>query len=238
MTLSLHKFGDFFPGTGDHFDYGSGEGKYYSVNVPLREGITDEVYENLFKPILKKVMEVYAPSAVVLQCGADSLTGDRLGCFNLTLHGHAECVKYVKSFGLPTLVLCGGGYNIRNVSRCWAYETSVILNTEISNNIPYNDFFQYYGPDYCLHLTPSEMPNKNDSEYIEDVKTKILQNLSYLSHAPSVQMQEIPPDYFDQEMYAEKRDKLNPDVRIQEKDRDDVVMPDNEYYEDDVDVDL
>lgn len=34
-----------------------------------------------------KVMEMYQPSAIVLQCGADSLSGDRLGCFNLTLKG-------------------------------------------------------------------------------------------------------------------------------------------------------
>lgn len=32
-------------------------------------------------------MEMYQPSAVVLQCGADSLSGDRLGCFNLTIKG-------------------------------------------------------------------------------------------------------------------------------------------------------
>lgn len=32
-------------------------------------------------------MDVYQPEAIVLQCGADSLTGDRLGCFNLTLNG-------------------------------------------------------------------------------------------------------------------------------------------------------
>ena len=32
-------------------------------------------------------MEVYKPNAVVLQCGADSLAGDRLGCFNLSLKG-------------------------------------------------------------------------------------------------------------------------------------------------------
>ena len=30
---------------------------------------------------------MYQPSAVVLQCGADSLSGDRLGCFNLTVKG-------------------------------------------------------------------------------------------------------------------------------------------------------
>ena len=43
-------------------------------------------------------MERYDPGAVVLQCGADSLSGDRLGCFNLSLRGHANCVAFVKSF--------------------------------------------------------------------------------------------------------------------------------------------
>ena len=37
---------------------------------------------------MTKVMETYQPSAVVLQCGADSLSGDRLGCFNLSLKGY------------------------------------------------------------------------------------------------------------------------------------------------------
>ena len=32
-------------------------------------------------------MERYQPEAIVLQCGADSLSGDRLGCFNLSLKG-------------------------------------------------------------------------------------------------------------------------------------------------------
>ena len=36
---------------------------------------------------MAKVMEMYQPSAVVLQCGADSLSGGRLGCFNLTIKG-------------------------------------------------------------------------------------------------------------------------------------------------------
>ena len=47
-----------------------------------------------------KVMEVFRPGAVVLQCGADSLSGDRLGCFNLSIKGHAECVKFMRSFNV------------------------------------------------------------------------------------------------------------------------------------------
>ena len=78
-------------------------------------------------------METYQPSAVVLQCGADSLTGDRLGCFNLTLKGHGKCVEFMKKWNLPLLLLGGGGYTIRNVARCWAYETALAVDLEISN---------------------------------------------------------------------------------------------------------
>uniref|UniRef100_A0A8C5BTN2 Histone deacetylase 1 n=1 Tax=Gadus morhua TaxID=8049 RepID=A0A8C5BTN2_GADMO len=133
MTVSFHKYGEYFPGTGDLRDIGAGKGKYYAVNYPLRDGIDDESYEAIFKPIMAKVMEMYQPSAVVLQCGADSLSGDRLGCFNLTIKGHAKCVEYMKSFNLPLLMLGGGGYTIRNVARCWTYETAVALDSPIPN---------------------------------------------------------------------------------------------------------
>jgi acetoin utilization deacetylase AcuC-like enzyme len=92
MTLSFHKYGDFFPGTGALGDVGHGRGKYYSVNVPLEDGIDDDAFLYIFKPIISKIMEIFDPGAVVLQCGADSLTGDRLGCFNVTLKG--KCVRY------------------------------------------------------------------------------------------------------------------------------------------------
>jgi acetoin utilization deacetylase AcuC-like enzyme len=45
--------------------------------------------------------------------------------------GHANCVKFVKKFNLPTLVLGGGGYTMRNVARTWAYETGVVVGEEM-----------------------------------------------------------------------------------------------------------
>jgi histone deacetylase 1/2 len=143
---------------------------------------------------MDKIMEVFQPGAIVLQCGADSLTGDRLGCFNLTTRGHANAVRHVQSYNIPTLVLGGGGYTIRNVARCWAYETSVLLGEEIDNQIPYNDYYEYYAPDYELHLNPdSSMDNANDS--LEKIRTELLQQLSDLQGAPSVQMQQERPPF-------------------------------------------
>uniref|UniRef100_A0A8C6R1S8 Histone deacetylase 1 n=1 Tax=Nannospalax galili TaxID=1026970 RepID=A0A8C6R1S8_NANGA len=147
MTVSFHKYGEYFPGTGDLWDIGAGKGKYYAF------------YEATFKPVMSKEMEKFQPSAVVLQCGSDSLSGDRLSCFNLTIKGHAKCVEFVKSFNLPMLI----GYTILNV---------------IPNELPYDDYFEYFGPDFKLHNSPSNMPNQDSNEM--------------LPHAPRVQMQAIP----------------------------------------------
>ncbi len=50
-------------------------------------------YLSLFKPIIERTIGAYQPTAVVLQCGADSLGCDRLGCFNLSIATHGECVR-------------------------------------------------------------------------------------------------------------------------------------------------
>ena len=47
----------------------------------------DQAYETVFQPVIQYVMQFYQPSVIVLQCGADSLANDRLGCFNLSTKG-------------------------------------------------------------------------------------------------------------------------------------------------------
>ena len=142
MTVSFHKYGEYFPGTGELRDIGVGAGKNYSVNFPLRDGIDDKAYKAIFEPVIASVMEFYKPEAIVLQCGGDSLSGDRLGCFNLTMEGHANCVSFVKSFNLPVLVLGGGGYTMRNVSRTWAYETGLLVGQKLPPTLPFNDYYE------------------------------------------------------------------------------------------------
>jgi histone deacetylase 1/2 len=71
MTCSFHKFGEYFPRTGTQEDRGRGaRGKGYAVNVPLKDGIIDESFRSVFEPVIDKILEVYRPDAVVLQCGA------------------------------------------------------------------------------------------------------------------------------------------------------------------------
>ena len=47
------------------------------------------------------------------------------------MRGHADCQQLMRSFGVPMLVLGGGGYTVNNVARCWAYETGRLLGLRV-----------------------------------------------------------------------------------------------------------
>jgi hypothetical protein len=203
MTVSYHRYdGLFFPGTGGVDEIGAQAGKYYSLNIPLHEHIDDASYQTVFQATMTQVMESYKPAAVVLQCGADSLAGiqnnlilgDRLGSFNLSIKGHGECVRFMKQYQVPLLVLGGGGYTIRNVARCWAYETAVLTETELPNQLPFNDYLSHFGPDFQLHPPIVEnIDNANSQAYLTSITRKVHDYLKFLDGAPSVQMSSIPP---------------------------------------------
>ncbi|KAJ3358809.1 hypothetical protein GGF32_009967 [Allomyces javanicus] len=226
MTVSFHLFGHgFFPGTGHVLDVGVGKGKYYAVNVPLQYGIDDETYHQVFRPIMKRVMEWYRPSAVVLQLGADSLAGDRLGMFNLSMRGHGKCVEYMKSFGVPMLMVGGGGYTIRNVARTWTYETARAVGVDLPVHLPYNEFLEYYGPEYLLDVPMSNIPNHNTQDHLEKLVAAITEHLRNLPFAPSVQTQEVPID----EPVEADEDLEDPDERLPQSYRDGHIQRDDEY---------
>ena len=221
MTVSIHKYGPkdnmFFPGTGDVVDVGTDRGKYYAVNFPLKDGVTDEQYsEKIFKPIISQCISTFKPTAIVLQCGADSLAGDRLGCFNLTSMAHGACVEFVKGFNLPLLVLGGGGYTVSSVARCWTYETACLLEADISlGKIPDNDYSEYFGPDNSLFVPATGgMMNENSHRDVEKIKNRIFEHLRMVQGAPSVQMKHMPP-----EMVLEEDDDggLKPDGKEAER---------------------
>lgn len=75
------------------------------------------------------------------------------------------------------MLIGGGGYSLRNVARCWTYETSVALGIEIDNDIPDHEYSSYFGPDYRIHMPVSNMENNNSRENVERTTKKILENL-------------------------------------------------------------
>ena len=47
--------------------------------------------------------------------------------------------------------------------------------------LPYNDYFEYFGPDFKLHISPSNMPNSNQQEYLDRTKWVFVSSLHYLN---------------------------------------------------------
>lgn len=219
MTCSFHKYGEYFPGTGDIKDTGYGEGKNYAVNFPCRDGMDDEAFTNIFRSVIATIMQHFAPDAVLMQCGTDSLSGDRLGCFNLSVKGHADCVAYVRSFNIPMLVVGGGGYTLRNVARCWCYETSVLTNVEIPDAMPYNDYFEYFGPEYRIHMPVSNMENLNTPSYLNQMKQTLHEQLRQIQPAPSVPFHTTPSAQMYRESEAVSNDRVQDEQMDTSQDR-------------------
>ena len=73
-------------------------------------------------------------------------------------------------------------------------QTGVALGMEVEDKMPQHEYYEYFGPDYTLHVAPSNMENKNTHLMLEEIQGKLLEYLARLQHAPSVPFQERPPD--------------------------------------------
>ncbi|KAH7980406.1 hypothetical protein HPB49_015749 [Dermacentor silvarum] len=170
MTVSVHQYEPgFYPGTGAVNDIGFGLGRGYSINLPLRSGASDSTFVRVVTTVIGEVRERYKPDAVVCQCGADGLSGDPLGAWNLTPDAFVQCVRLVHSWALPLLLLGGGGYAAANAARCWTAVTAALLGQELEEDIPEHHFLMMYGPGYELNLEPGFRRDLNNAAYIDNL---------------------------------------------------------------------
>ena len=181
MTFSIHKYeSGFFPGSGSIKEIGFGKGKYFSINLPLHDGIQDESFIAVCQKALSKVKEKFVPEAVVCQVGADGLNEDPMQSFNLTSKAFVQCIKQVVDWNLPTLILGGGGYNEANVARCWTEVTASLVNETLPDDIPEHEFFPCYGPNFDFKIDRSFKKDMNSNKYLTDVVDNIIFNLNQI----------------------------------------------------------
>ncbi|KAJ1565784.1 Histone deacetylase 2 [Cladochytrium tenue] len=108
----------------------------------------------------------------------------------------------------------------------------------VLQELPVNDYIQYYGPDFKLDVPSSNMENLNTRAYLDKVIGRVIDNLRHMPHAPSVQSQEVPNGATSDADDDEVDDRSTArDVRISEKTRDRRVVPDNELSDSDADDD-
>lgn len=137
LTISLHESGKYlFPGTGFEHEIGEGDGRGYSVNVPLQPFTDDETYLWVFRQIVPPLIRAYRPDILVTQLGVDTFRTDPLSHLELTTHGFCAVLSEFCELGLPWVALGGGGYDVPNVPRAWTLAWAMMNHRSVPNELP------------------------------------------------------------------------------------------------------
>jgi acetoin utilization deacetylase AcuC-like enzyme len=121
LYFSTHQ-SPFYPGTGGISEIGKGEGKGFTINVPLRRGPGNAEYLRIFRKILLPVALEYSPDVVMLSAGFDIYYEDPLGGMKVTPEGFGCLTRVLMDIadaccGGKFAVTLEGGYNISGQTR-------------------------------------------------------------------------------------------------------------------------
>jgi acetoin utilization deacetylase AcuC-like enzyme len=121
LYMSTHQF-PFYPGTGAADETGEGEGRGFTVNVPLGAGGDDAVYRTAFERVLLPIAEEYAPDLVLVSAGFDASARDPLANMRLTEDAFGWMARALRGVadrsasGRIAMVL-EGGYDLVGLER-------------------------------------------------------------------------------------------------------------------------
>jgi acetoin utilization protein AcuC len=137
LTISIHESGEsFFPGTGSEKEMGTGKGKGYSVNVPLKEHTDDALFMKAFDEIAFPLVAAFDPDVMVTQLGADTFRTDPLTRLEITTHSYCYVIKKLKALKIPWVAVGGGGYENVNVARAWTLAWAIMNGIDLPPRLP------------------------------------------------------------------------------------------------------
>jgi acetoin utilization protein AcuC len=149
LTVSIHETGEaLFPGTGFEYEIGTGEGRGYSVNIPLPPEADDALFLHAFDRTVPALVEAFKPDIIVTQLGVDTFRTDPLSHLNCTTNGFCAAVEKLRQLAPKWMALGGGGYDPGNVARAWALAWAVMNGVEAPENIP-RDYFEAHRNEFA-----------------------------------------------------------------------------------------
>jgi acetoin utilization deacetylase AcuC-like enzyme len=92
LYFSTHQY-PYYPGTGSYEEIGSGEGKGYTINVPMSYGMGDGDYSYAFEEIVLPVVRQWKPEAILVSAGFDIHHSDPLGGMTVTESGFTKMTR-------------------------------------------------------------------------------------------------------------------------------------------------
>ncbi len=102
-VVSLHRFGDFYPGTGKHSEANC-------HNFPLDAGTEEALYLQKLEVALD-VIKKFGPDVLAISAGFDTFREDPIGGLGLDIETYAEISKMIANLGIPRFAALEGGYS-------------------------------------------------------------------------------------------------------------------------------
>jgi acetoin utilization deacetylase AcuC-like enzyme len=104
LYVSTHQF-PYYPGTGAADEIGRGDGRGFTVNVPIEAGALDDDYRVAFAEIVIPVVRQFAPGLIIVSAGFDAHERDPLAGMRLTTPAFAAMTADLRAAAKD---LCGG----------------------------------------------------------------------------------------------------------------------------------
>ena len=140
LTISIHESGQWlFPGTGYVQEIGSGDGKGYSVNVPLAPYTQDDEWHATFDEVIPPLVRAFKPDVLFTQLGIDTHFQDPLTHLSLTTQGFNLAVKKLGVLATEIgqwVAVGGGGYDLSAVARSWTLALASMANFDLPEDVP------------------------------------------------------------------------------------------------------
>jgi acetoin utilization protein AcuC len=137
LTISIHESGrTLFPGTGFEEEIGEGEGRGFSLNLPLPPSSDDEIFLRAFERIVPEAVAMFRPDVIVSQLGVDGFRSDPLTHLNYTTNGYCGAVEAIRALSPKWVALGGGGYDVANVARAWTLAWGIMNGVEPPDEVP------------------------------------------------------------------------------------------------------
>lgn len=116
LFISLHQFPLWPPGWGTPDQIGEGEGRGFSVNVPLPPGEGDAGYTLACDRIVRPIAAAFRPELVLVSAGQDCHIADPIGGMALTSGGFRALARLAREIAASSgargpVLLLEGGYN-------------------------------------------------------------------------------------------------------------------------------
>jgi acetoin utilization deacetylase AcuC-like enzyme len=89
LFISSHQY-PFYPGTGAASETGNGEGRGYTVNLPMEVGSTDGDFDLVYREAVIPTLEQFRPQLLLVSAGFDAHERDPLGGMRMTTDGYAQ----------------------------------------------------------------------------------------------------------------------------------------------------